>query len=58
MKSFTKVLEIPYAFLVLNGAAVAGLYYFLRGHEAFWDLARPAINGNVPLGEAPKRWSR
>jgi len=32
-----KLVQIPYAFVLLNWAAVAGLYYFARGHEGFWN---------------------
>lgn len=31
-----RVLLIPYAFLLMNWAAVAGLYYFARGSPDLW----------------------
>jgi hypothetical protein len=37
-----KLLQIPYAFVLLNWAAVAGLYSFMRGHQGFWN--------SVPMG--------
>lgn len=36
-RAIRKLIQIPYAFVLLNWAAVAGLYYFTRGHESFWN---------------------
>lgn len=35
-----KLLQIPYAFVLMNGAVVAGLFYFARGHQNHWNSAR------------------
>ncbi|HWF10646.1 MAG TPA: glycosyltransferase family 2 protein [Bryobacteraceae bacterium] len=32
--------RVAYTFVLLNWAAVAGLYHFVRGHEAFWNVSR------------------
>ncbi|MBV8843707.1 MAG: hypothetical protein JO307_12935 [Bryobacterales bacterium] len=37
-----KLIQIPYTFVLMNLAAVAGLYCFARGHEGFWN--------SVPMG--------
>lgn len=37
-RTMMKLLQVPYTFLLMNWAVVAGLYYFVRGHEGFWDL--------------------
>jgi cellulose synthase/poly-beta-1,6-N-acetylglucosamine synthase-like glycosyltransferase len=34
------VARTAYTFVLLNWAAVAGLYHFLRGHEGFWNVSR------------------
>jgi hypothetical protein len=31
-----RVLLFPYTFVLMNWAAVAGLYHFLRGHKDIW----------------------
>lgn len=31
-----KALLIPYVFVLMNWAAVVGLYYFLRGRQDVW----------------------
>src|SRR6185295_7212477 len=38
MKLAKKAAQIPYTFFLLNWAAVAGLYCYVRGHQDFWDL--------------------
>jgi hypothetical protein len=48
MKNTIKTLvQIPYTFVLMNWAAIAGLYYFARGHEGFWN--------SVQVGVAPPR---
>jgi len=39
MGKLRKVLQIPFMFLLLNWAAVAGLYYYTRSHQGFWETA-------------------
>jgi hypothetical protein len=34
-----KVLLLPYTFMLMNWAAVAGLYYFTRGSRDLWSPA-------------------
>jgi hypothetical protein len=34
-----KLLFIPYTFILMNWAAVAGLYYFARGSTGVWEPA-------------------
>ena len=34
---FKKVALLPYMFVLLNWAAVAGLYHFMRGIDGIWD---------------------
>jgi hypothetical protein len=41
------IVQIPYTFVLMNWAVVAGLYYFARGHEGFWNLAQPASGHRV-----------
>jgi hypothetical protein len=41
-KTIFRLVQIPYTFMLMNVAAVAGLYYFARGHEGFWN--------SVPMG--------
>jgi hypothetical protein len=36
-KNIKGLLQVPYAFTLMNWAVVAGLFYFLRGHEDFWN---------------------
>ncbi len=33
-----KVAQTTYTFVLLNWAAVAGLFHFLKGHEGFWNV--------------------
>jgi cellulose synthase/poly-beta-1,6-N-acetylglucosamine synthase-like glycosyltransferase len=40
----TKLLRIPYAFVLMNWAAVAGLYYFANGSRDIWN---PVTAGNT-----------
>lgn len=35
-----RLLKIPYTFVLLNWAAVAGLFHFLRGHKDVWTKNR------------------
>jgi hypothetical protein len=37
---FTKFLFVPYIFVLLNWAAVAGLYQFARGSTGIWNPAQ------------------
>jgi hypothetical protein len=37
MNTFKKALLVPYTFVLINWAVVAGLYYFTRGHRDFWN---------------------
>ena len=32
-----RLITLPYAFVLLNWAAVAGLYYFITGEEDVWS---------------------
>ncbi len=32
-----KVVLVPYTFVLMNWAAVAGLYYFTRGSRNIWN---------------------
>jgi hypothetical protein len=41
-----KLLQIPYTFVLMNGAVVAGLFYFARGHQTFWK--------SVQIGATPE----
>ena len=34
-----KILLVPYTFVLMNWAAVAGLYYYARGARDAWDPA-------------------
>jgi hypothetical protein len=34
-----KLMGVPYTFVLMNWAAVAGLYYFTRGSAGIWDSA-------------------
>ena len=40
MNTLGKLFQIPYTFLLLNWAVIAGLYCYARGHVAFWDLVQ------------------
>ena len=44
-----KLLFFPYMFVLMNWAAVAGLYYFARGSTGVWDPAGRKAR-------APWRW--
>jgi hypothetical protein len=37
--TLTKLLLFPYTFVLMNWAAVAGLYSFARGSTGVWDPA-------------------
>ncbi|HXJ41418.1 MAG TPA: hypothetical protein VNH18_19210 [Bryobacteraceae bacterium] len=37
MNTPRKVLLVPYTFMLMNWAVLAGLYYFMRGHRDFWN---------------------
>ena len=41
---------IAYTFVMMNWAAVLGLYHFLCGHTDIWDRHR-ILQGVEPLGE-------
>jgi hypothetical protein len=32
-----KAIFVPYTFVLMNWAVVAGLYCFMRGHRDFWN---------------------
>jgi len=32
-----KLTQFPYTFVLMNWAALAGLYHFVRGHEGYWN---------------------
>ena len=34
-----RLVSFPYAFVLMNWAAVAGLYYFTRGGQNLWNPA-------------------
>ncbi len=34
---FRRVVLVPYTFVLMNWAAVAGLYYFTRGSRNIWN---------------------
>ena len=34
-----KVAQTTYTFVLMNWAAVAGLFLFLKGHEGFWNAS-------------------
>ena len=34
-----KAVLVPYVFVLMNWAAVTGLYYFVRGSHGFWESA-------------------
>lgn len=38
-KTFRTLLLVPYTFVLMNWAAVAGLYYFTRGSRDIWNPA-------------------
>jgi hypothetical protein len=35
-KTVRKLVSIPYLFVLMNWAAVAGLYYFIQGSAGIW----------------------
>ncbi len=37
MNTFRKVVLVPYTFVLMNSAVIAGFYYFMRGHRDFWN---------------------
>ena len=39
MNLFRKVLLVPYTFVLMNWAVVAGFYYFIHGHRDFWNAS-------------------
>jgi hypothetical protein len=41
------IVQIPYTFVLMNWAAVAGLYYFARGHGGFWNVTQTASSHRV-----------
>ena len=38
MKTFRRIVQVPYTFSLMNWAAVAGLFYYLNRHQEFWDM--------------------
>jgi hypothetical protein len=40
MKNLSKLVQLPYTFVLMNYAVVAGLACFLKGHQNFWDSVR------------------
>lgn len=36
MKRLIRLVSFPYAFVLMNLAAIAGLYYFVRGKRDIW----------------------
>jgi hypothetical protein len=40
MKNLSKLAQVPYTFVLMNYAVVAGLACFLKGHRNFWDSVR------------------
>jgi hypothetical protein len=40
MNSFSKLLQVPYAFILMNYAVLAGLFFFAKGHQSFWESVR------------------
>ncbi len=39
MSALKNIVQVPYMFLLLNWAAVAGLYYYAQGHQNFWNVS-------------------
>jgi hypothetical protein len=31
------LVQVPYAFVLMNVAVLTGLFHFVRGHEGFWN---------------------
>lgn len=48
MRTFRRVLQIPYTFSLMNWAAIAGLFCYLNRNQEFWDLAAPSAKRNAP----------
>jgi hypothetical protein len=54
---FSKVSQVPYAFVLMNWAVLAGLFHFVHGHQTFWNstviapapLWTAAVIAPVPL---------
>lgn len=40
MNTLKRLVQVPYTFLLLNWAVVAGLYSYSKGHRGFWELVR------------------
>jgi len=38
--TFRRLAMVPYTFVLMNWAAVAGLYYFTQGSVGVWNPAR------------------
>jgi hypothetical protein len=38
---------IPYTFVLMNWAAVAGLYYFIKGSAGIWNSVRPRSSSGI-----------
>ena len=36
-----RVISLPYTFVLMNWAAVAGLYYFVTGKRDIWLKSKP-----------------
>ncbi len=44
-QSFRRMLAVPYTFVLMNYAIVAGLFYYLRGYAGYWN--EPASKGGL-----------
>ncbi|HEY3127939.1 MAG TPA: hypothetical protein VGL91_00645 [Acidobacteriota bacterium] len=51
-----RALLIPYTFVLMNWAAVAGLYHFLRGHKDIWKTYR--VSSLSPKENLAPQWGR
>jgi hypothetical protein len=40
MRIVRKAAMVPYTFVLLNWAAVSGLFHYLRGHSGTWESAQ------------------
>lgn len=47
-----KLTQVPYTFVLMNWAALAGLYCFARGHQGFWDASPAAARPNHRMTHA------
>jgi hypothetical protein len=47
IKIIRKLTLIPYTFVLMNWAAVAGLYYFIQGSAGIWNSVRPHSSAGV-----------